>query len=205
MTPSECENPSAPAEVLHQLAGDSDALVRQAVATNPACPLETLSNLRRDPHELVAMSALINRDPRTARDCTSPAERLAALTLHSSEDVLRVVASNQFCPDDALERLAGNNSSSVRREAARNRNCPQQSLAGDFNVAVREAVAANPAAGPKIMRRLATGVVDSVRRPAMRNPATPPQVLRQAVAEDSDPFVRYVAEDALMLRLLEAP
>ena len=186
------ENPSAPAEALQQLAGDSDSLVRQAVATNPACPLETLSNLRRDRHELVAMSALTNRDLRTARDCTTPAERLAALTLHSSEDVLRAVASNPFCPDDALERLAGNDSSSVRREAARNHNCPQQSLerlAGNFDDAVREAVAANPATGPNIVRRLSTGVVDSVRRAAMRNPTTPPQALRQAVAEDPDRFV----------------
>ena len=119
-------NPSAPVEVLQQMAGDSDALVRQAVAINPACPLETLSNLRRDPHELVATSALTNRDLRTARDCTTPAERLAELTLHSNEDVLCAVASNPSCPDDALERLAGNKSSSVRREAARNHNCPQQ-------------------------------------------------------------------------------
>ena len=150
-------NPSAPPQVLAELAVLGAADVRRAVAYNPASPPVLLHHLRADPESAVATAARRQIDARAL-----PA--FARVSRWSIQDRLDAAADPTTDPDD-LAVLAFNER------------------------AVREAVASNPAATPKILAHLARDPKRSVRRAVAAHPDTDPAVLA-VLAGDEDRYVR---------------
>ena len=103
-------NPSAPADLLRELARDEDEDVRRAAAGNPSAPEDALRRLARD--EDARYGVAWNR--------SAPIDLLRELARDEDEGVRRAVARNRLAPEDALRRLARDKSETVRRVVASN-------------------------------------------------------------------------------------
>ena len=105
-----------PADVLTELAKDSDCDVRISVAGNPNIPADVLTELAKDSHSVVRISVAGN--PNT------PVDVLTELAKDSHSVVRKNAAGNPNIPADVLTELAKDSDCIVRRYAAGNPNMP---------------------------------------------------------------------------------
>ena len=109
-------NPNTPADVLTELAKDSNCAVRRCAAGNPNTPAEVLKELAKDSDCEVCRCAAGN--PNT------PAEVLTELAKDSNCAVRYYAAGNPNTPAEVLKELAKDSDCAVRRCAAGNPNTP---------------------------------------------------------------------------------
>ena len=105
-----------PADVLTELAKDSDCIVRRYAAGNPNIPADVLTELAKDSDCDVRISVAGNPN--------IPADVLTELAKDSDCIVRRYAAGNPNMPADVLTELAKDSDCIVRRYAAGNPNMP---------------------------------------------------------------------------------
>lgn len=151
------------------------------------------------PPVMLPGSALAD-DVDDAEDIESSDARLSALAGHHSTEVRMRVAANVSAPSEALVRLAFDRDVFVAMNAASNTAAAPEVLeevvGRDCAPSVRQqlvsAVAANPAAAPGLLARLAGDDDQVVRHAAAQNPGTPSSVLAVLGADPVD-WVRVAA------------
>ncbi|WP_104132326.1 hypothetical protein [Cryobacterium sp. M91] len=181
--------PRLDAAVLGDLLLDDDRSVRTAAFNNAATTAEC-----RD----AATSAWVHAHP------VSPTSRakLEEMVANTRAEVRMQVALDPSTPPDILRLLGGERGSAlVRRAVAANPNTPASTLAllaDDKDTDVRHAVAFNGATPPEVLAALAGSSIDLALLVAM-NPDAPAGVM-DALAEDGDPLVGYIAAGARATR-----
>lgn len=210
-------NPLSPRIALMALSRDEDLHVRSKLAENPNLPESILQSLLNDVEANVRSSAL--RNPLAPMDSMHDAEieivpsgrrsgldraTLVEMVANRRAEVRMEVAFNPSADVDLLVMLGGEpGSAQVRRAVAANPNAPTALLgllADDKDEEVRQAVAFNGATPERLLAELASRSIDLAVLVAM-NPDVPATVL-EALAQDSNPLVRFVANGTRQSRVL---
>jgi len=169
------KRPTADAQTLAALAGDSDRDVRMAVAIHTNTPTDVLA--------LMA-------------EVTSP---------DSDSSIYRALVENPNSPLILMESAAEDEWYALRRSAARNPSTPQyvlRRLATDGDRMCIRHVADNPSAPEDALRSLATDHDATIRAAVARNPSLPDDALA-AMVDDEETSVRVNAREAVTMRLCE--
>ncbi len=164
--------------------------MRSAALKNPATPVDFV----REAEAALELSA------RHARPDRAALEEMAA---NKRAEVRMQVAFSPTAEADLLALLGGERSVQVRRAVAANPNTPAAvlgSLADDKDDQVRQAVAFNGVTPGTLLAELAGRSIDLAILVAM-NPDVPGAVL-DALAQDSDPLVRFVAKGSRQARVV---
>jgi hypothetical protein len=204
-------NPNTPAAILEQLAGDIEPSVRAMVARNMLSPTSALVALSQDAEVRVRAAALKN--PAMPEEVLREAEAEMAMSAQRSRtdravlvemaankraEVRMEVAFDPAADADVLALLGGERKSvQVRRAVAANPNASAallRSLSDDKDAQVRQAVAFNGSTPADLLIELAGRSIDLAILVAI-NPDIPNTVL-DALARDSDPLVRFVADSS---------
>ncbi|UQN08776.1 DUF2336 domain-containing protein [Deinococcus sp. QL22] len=141
-----------------EIAADSDAELRAAVARNPALPDLLRAQLREDQDSWVRGAV--------AENPNATPEDLTRLALDEGQAVvLEHVARHPHTPDAVLLRLVQGADPAVHLEVARNPSTPPEALAllaSSHRYATREAVAAHPLTPPETVVALTADPHDRV-------------------------------------------
>ena len=206
-----------PVKILELLAQDEDAEVRKCAARNSNLPGDALNALFLDPDLDVRIAAFRNPVADTAED-TDPAQvgaveitpkltpptvsELHEMAANKRAEVRAQVAYNPLATPDILTFLGGERrSKQVRRVVAANPNTPPEVLrllAVENDAETQQAVAFNGATPIDLLADLAGRSSDLALLVAL-NPDAPTQIL-DALAEDRDPLIKFVAEGMLLER-----
>ena len=210
-----------PISALSELAHDEDVIVRLAAASNTNLSPQTLRVLLTDDDARVRRAARANpsaeaedvhkvdlerqHEPRGPERTRADLEEMAA---HSRAETRIHVAHNKNTPADILKFLGGERRSvKVRRAVAAHSNTPAEtlwSLAADKDLETNQVIALNATAPTELLVDLAGRSVDFALLVAL-NPGASSEIL-DALATDSEPLLRYVAEMARTNRALtQAP
>lgn len=200
-------NPSAPAQVLTELAATGAADVRRAVVYNPASPAALLEMLRVDPavaaaagRQLVARTRpgfdVVSRWPdsrriEAAHDPRTSPEHLDVLA-HYQRTVREHVAANAAASPPTLHLLSRDPKKSVRIAVAAHPATPVESLASlsrDGEKFVRLAVAQRKELVPHLLARLAADGQTAIRARVAGHRSLPPDLMAM-LADDADALVR---------------
>ncbi|WP_058593743.1 hypothetical protein [Leucobacter chromiiresistens] len=205
------ENPRTPQSVLEALALDADAEVRRAVACNDRLPQDLLNALLLDDDVDVRIAAYREPDPEeqtddepalstevsvAARPTVPTVAELQEMAANTRAEVRIRVAYSEHATPDMLAFLGGERrSAKVRRAVAAHPKTPPEilrSLAARDDPDTLMSVAFNPGAPIDVMADLAGRSAELAVLVAL-NPDAPLEVL-DALANDSDLFVKFVAE-----------
>lgn len=186
---SAATRPQLGSTLLGQLLLDDDRSVRSAAFRNLAT-----SNEDRDRAGVAWEHAYLASGPSRAQ--------LEEMVANKRAEVRMQVAYDRRTPPDFLVFLGGERrSAKVRRAVAANPNTPVTvlaSLANDTDTEVRQAVAYNGMTPPEVLAELAGRGIDLALLVAI-NPDAPIGVM-DALVEDGDPLVGYVAARARAMR-----
>ncbi|PDQ34185.1 MAG: hypothetical protein B5766_12755 [Candidatus Lumbricidophila eiseniae] len=201
-------NSESEVSVLAMLARSEEWLVRKQAAKNPKLSEGALSKLLRDdnPHVRYAASENPSISPELARQAEAALADAPRLTHDDlvemaastrAEERERVALDPESTPD--ILRLLGGERRSVRvrRAVAANPKAPPEvlrSLADDKDDKIRHAVAFNGATPASLLADLAGRSIDLAFL-VMINPDAPIEIL-DALAEDSEPLIRFIANGA---------
>jgi hypothetical protein len=203
-------NEAASPALLATLAHDEEPLVRASTAKNPHLRSALLRDMLFD-DDMTVKRAAFNNPSTNSRDidhaklvweqafqAAAPSRAdLEEMVASKHAEVRMQVAFDRRTPPDFLKFLGGERRSvRVRRAVAANQNTPTAdlaSLADDADAEVRQAVAFNGATSPEVLAELAGKSIDLALLVAM-NPDTSMGFM-DALVEDGDALVRYVAEN----------
>lgn len=210
-------NPHTSAVILEQLARDMEPSVRAMVARNMLTPISVLVALSQDAEVRVRAAAL--RNPAVPEEVLRGAEvEMAAsaqrkrtdravlieMAANKRAEVRMEAAFNPAADADVLALLGGERrSAQVRRAVAANPNAAAallRLLSDDKDAQVRQAVAFNGSTPGDLLVELAGRSIDLAILVAM-NPDAPGAVL-DALAQDCEPLIRYVAESGRQARAI---
>jgi hypothetical protein len=178
------ENPRAPQAVLDRLLADPDARVRSAAMKNASTPHEWVERVRAERAE-VRERALPDRST------------LGEMAANRRAEVRMEAAFSPAADGDLLVLLGGERSVQVKRAVAANPQTPPEVLtllAESEDEQIRHCVALNGATPAAALAQLAGQNVELAILVGM-NPDTPVEIL-DALAQDGDPIVRFVADSA---------
>ena len=183
-----------PKGVLTTLSMDNEYSVRIAIAGNPNTPKGVLATMAHDADDNVCY-ALSNNPSTPARTLTN----LVSSGRHYWPDVNEAVAIHPNTPKTTLNNMAKKYPTYV----ARNPNASSSTLSalfkgGSANVDVRRALAENPSCPIEIKDQLLHDGSYEVRLALTQNSHIGPHRLEE-LAKDSNPHVRYAAEQRLKL------
>ncbi|WP_375385213.1 hypothetical protein [uncultured Microbacterium sp.] len=202
-------NPSAPAQVLMEIAAQATPPARHALAYNPAIPSALLARLRADPVRAVAVAAERQTAARTrprfsivarwteevrltaASDPTTDPADLDVLSF-GGRAVRERIGANSATPTDVLRRLGNDPKKSVRQAIARHASTPPDALAqlaGDEDRFVRLTVAERKNLAVHLLARLAADEHPAVRAQVAGHKRLPPDLF-VALARDPEAIVR---------------
>lgn len=177
-------NHTAPQAVLERLLDDGDPRVRTAAMKNPCTPQESVRRVEAERAE-VRQRALPDR------------ATLGEMAAHRRAEVRMEVAFSPAADANLLVILGGERSVQVKRAVAANPRTPPAvlaQLAESDDEQLRHCVALNGATPAPVLAQLAGQSIDLAILVAM-NPDTPLEVL-DALAQDGNPVVRFVADSA---------
>ena len=177
-------SPRATTSLLKVLAEDLDHSVRSSVAFNPHTPAILLAQLAEDSNVNVRICVAANRN--------APAQVFEVLAGDRNRDVRCDVALNVRTPSHVLEVLAKDTKSDVREMLAKNTGTPStvlSDLVQDSSKHIREALARNPNTPSSALEILAKESQAWLRIEVAKNPGCPASVL-EALARDANPQVR---------------
>lgn len=213
------ENPRTPQSVLEALALDADAEIRRAVACNDRLPQDLLNALLLDDDVDVRIAAYREPDAEeqtddepalatevsvAARPTVPTVAELQEMAANTRAEVRIRVAYSEHATPDILAFLGGERrSAKVRRAVAAHPKTPPEilrSLAARDDADTLMSIAFNPGAPIDVMADLAGRSTELAVLVAL-NPDAPLEILN-ALADDSDLFVRFLSRAQVEQRML---
>jgi len=176
------ESESTSPEVLKEISGIKNELLRAEVAGNINTPWVALRNLSRDENKHVR--AMV------ARNENASADILRALSKDEDVVVRSNVAENENTPVELLEELSKDKSFGVRMGVAMNPRTPPgilSELSNDNDTGVRFWVTMNPSTSVEDILRIVNDKI--IGGMLSKNEHMPEEVLRQ-LAGNEDPYIR---------------
>ncbi len=204
------QNPSASAQILHELSYHHDRTTRQYVTANPNTPTESLLELAADfPQTFLdnpIFSLLYLEQPhfiqtlptQTAVKLLQCEQAPTSWLQQVSIEVRQILAKSRSTPITILGKLADDRTCWVCQAVAQNPRTPTEyliRLADNTNSSVRWAVAGNPHTPIEYLIRLADDGDHLVRWAVASNPQTPAALLERLVGDDNDRVRWAVAQN----------
>lgn len=161
------EHEPCPEQVLAQLAADSEAVVRKAVADNPATAPEVLERLAVEDLDKHVREAV-------ARNAATEPAVLEILALDPKKVVREAAATNPAASVEVFQELVSDEKAAVRERVAKRapwESVDLQNLVTDRSDAVRASLASNPSIPALVWVVLASDESNDVREAAAGNPS----------------------------------